>query len=109
MPRYIDAELFSKNLMMQVYLAEDEDFTKAFVRGMELVKKAEEETPTADVQEVKHGRWLFGRFGCGWCSECGECGLDTSELDAAGNYCPNCGAKMDLEPEERKKFDEQIH
>ena len=52
MARYIDAELFDKKLAMEVYLADDEDFTKAFVRGMELVKKAENETPTADVQEV---------------------------------------------------------
>lgn len=96
MSRYIDAELFSKNLMMQVYLADDEDFTKAFVKGMELVKKAEEETPTADVQEVKHGRWLFGRFGSGWCSECHHCGFVCGEDDVP-NYCPNCGAKMDLE------------
>ena len=52
MARYIDAELFDKKLAMEVYFADDEDFTKAFVRGMELVKKAENETPTADVQEV---------------------------------------------------------
>lgn len=31
MSRYIDAELFCKNLMMQVYFAGDEDFAKAFV------------------------------------------------------------------------------
>ena len=52
MARYIDAELFAKNLAMEVYFADDEDFTKAFVRGIELVKKAETETPTADVVEV---------------------------------------------------------
>ena len=52
MARYIDAELFDKKLAMEVYLADDEDFTKAFVRGMELVKRVENETPTADVQEV---------------------------------------------------------
>lgn len=32
MARYIDAELFDKKLAMEVYLADDEDFTKAFVR-----------------------------------------------------------------------------
>ena len=49
MARYIDAEDFAKRLAIYVYMAEDEDFTKAFVKGMELVKKAENETPTADV------------------------------------------------------------
>ena len=92
MSRYIDAELFSKNLMMQVYLADDEDFTKAFVKGMELVKKAEEETPTADVREVRHGSWKLDRFGNAWCSVCHHCGSNDAEVS---DYCPNCGAKMD--------------
>ena len=39
MARYIDAEQFAKNLSMLVYMAEDEDFTQAFVKGMQLVKE----------------------------------------------------------------------
>lgn len=93
MSRYIDAELFSKNLMIQVYLADDEDFTKAFVKGMELVKKAEEETPTADVQEVRHGKWEEIRDARGqlegWIhAECGR------EVKSKESYCPHCGANM---------------
>lgn len=112
MPRYIDAELFSKNLMIQVYLADDEEFTKAFVKGMELVKKAEEETPTADVQEVKHAKNLcedypwaqenYCRLGDNnflalfECSLCRWCDDDTTTgSTSVYNYCPNCGAKMD--------------
>jgi hypothetical protein len=92
MPRYIDAELFSKNLMMQVYLADDEDFTKAFVKGMELVKKAEEETPTADVQEVRRGKWIIDEDGVVICSECGE---EHMWDDFRPTYCDMCGAKME--------------
>ena len=96
MPRYIDAELFSKNLMMQVYLADDEDFTKAFVKGMELVKKAEEETPTADVQEMKHAKNLCEDYPSLFeCSLCRWCDDDTTTgSTSVYNYCPNCGAKM---------------
>lgn len=101
MPRYIDAELFSKNLTMQVYLADDEDFTTAFVKGMELVKKAEEETPTADVQEVKHGKWTihhegtYKRAKC-YCSVCGKSnGIGGIISNQKKPYCPNCGAKME--------------
>lgn len=108
MPRYIDADLIEYKAIYVPMLDGVLVRTKQ-LNGFYAIKKDIEAIPTADVQEVRHGRWLFGRFGCRWCSECGECGLDTSELDAAGNYCPNCGAKMDLEPEERKKFDEQIH
>lgn len=96
MPRYIDAEIFDKNLMIEVYLADDEDFTKAFVRGMELVKKAEKETPTADVQEVRHGRWAH-LGGDEWCCTC--CGFVITTEGAweepAEKYCSYCGAKMD--------------
>ena len=54
-----------------------------------------EDCPTADVQEVKHGRWEDNYVGDSieglYCTECGEiCGC---EFD----YCPNCGAKMDEE------------
>ena len=51
--------------------------------------------PTADVAEVRHGRWFF-KYPNGWaCSRCGEWGL---MIDNRGicksSYCPNCGALM---------------
>lgn len=101
MPRYIDAELFSKNLTMQVYLADDEDFTTAFVKGMELVKKAEEETPTADVEEVNHGKWIYRghheMLGHAFeCSVCERWMFANSIKNVVGEYpyC-HCGAKIE--------------
>ena len=53
--------------------------------------------PAADVAPVRHGRWFptakWWQGGSGWkrCSECGILHLGKS------NFCPNCGAKMDLE------------
>lgn len=51
-------------------------------------------TPTADVVEVRHGRWLFhdtdeNDMTIVKCSECGR------KRYFGANYCPNCGAKMD--------------
>lgn len=101
MPRYIDAELFSKNLMMQVYLADDEDFTTAFVKGMELVKKAEEETPTADVEEVRHGKWIYKGHHeiMGYVFQCSVCerwmvAISIKNVIGKYPYC-HCGAKME--------------
>lgn len=62
----------------------------------------------ADVEPVRHGRWIQSTEECGWaeleCAECSECGEDYV-LDEWGyedftkfmNYCPNCGAKMGKE------------
>ena len=58
--------------------------------------------PTADVAEVKHGKWED--YGSGVC--CSECGISLFHQDTNNNggiepsgfiYCPNCGANMDLE------------
>ena len=56
------------------------------------------EAPTVDAVEVRHGRWENGN------PICPVCGGDKfKDLDAdiwsdwKPDYCPNCGAKMDLE------------
>ena len=69
------------------------------------VKQSIEQTPTADVVEVRHGEWRppLGDYGSGWncggvikqilgCSCCGH-----FYQNGPYNYCPNCGAKMDGE------------
>lgn len=60
-----------------------------------------EDIPTADVQPVKHGRWVFYKPPNDWsemrlstksfyvCDICGHIVYDIS------NYCPGCGAVMD--------------
>jgi hypothetical protein len=49
--------------------------------------------PAADVAPVRHGRWeppAVGKYGV-LCSVC------RSQVDNPFVYCPNCGAKMNLE------------
>lgn len=55
--------------------------------------------PSADVAPVVHGEWL-GRHGDGgyddyYCSVCGMYEEGTRNPKLLGNYCSNCGAKMD--------------
>ena len=61
--------------------------------------------PAADVAEVKHGKWIgkqldnFRKYEV-TCSNCGWIGIenyDSYNEPSDFNYCPNCGAKMDLE------------
>ena len=49
--------------------------------------------PAADVQEVKHGKWLINKN----MRECSECGYFYYSNNVNTNYCCNCGAKMDKE------------
>jgi len=50
--------------------------------------------PLRDVEPVIHARWFYlnGR------PECGACGMWIQKAVMSGvfNYCPNCGAKMDI-------------
>lgn len=54
-------------------------------------RKLIEDAPAADVQPVRHGRWVYdeGEFAC---SEC-----DGVMVRNVFNYCPWCGARMDGE------------
>lgn len=65
-----------------------------------------EDMPAANVQPVKHGRWIgiyeyCEKNGCVpsgmgiyyWCSECDKAEQKTSD------FCPNCGARMDGDAE----------
>ena len=68
--------------------------------------------PAADVAEVRHGRWEFGKdlpdsFGSInknkyhlYCSECRNQAFNKTvdndpDFDMDTPYCPNCGAQMD--------------
>ena len=48
--------------------------------------------PHDDVAPVVHGRWIMHDDEFGLTCECSVCHIETM---GDGNYCPNCGAKMD--------------
>ena len=56
--------------------------------------------PTVDAAPVKHGRWLSDEedIALGMEAHCSECCC--SVVNKRYHYCPNCGAKMDLEDEQ---------
>ena len=57
--------------------------------------------PAADVAQVVHGRWVWDstndRYACSRCNKepSGDC--NGGCVCHLSDYCPNCGAKMDLE------------
>lgn len=93
MPRYINANLLKA------------EFTGNFTEdyGVPLIKCIIDNAPTADVEEVRHGKWTichegtYKRAKC-YCSVCGKSnGIGGIISNQKKQYCPNCGAKMDLE------------
>ena len=59
-----------------------------------------EYTPAADVAPVVHGRWNPTQTPfMNECEDCSICGYRTV-WGVNYKFCPNCGAKMDLEEEE---------
>ena len=106
MGKYIDVDVFIKSfrealpgLKAQV----DPDLTPkayAYLRGGEAIIEDLTKFPTADVVEVRHGKWVhseiedddWGRIFHEW--TCSVCGYSVAHNPTGENYCPNCGAKM---------------
>ena len=55
--------------------------------------------PAADVEPVRRGRWGKKQGGFWEFAACSLCGEKTPTVGIIPNFCPNCGAKMELEDE----------
>lgn len=93
MPRYIDADIL-KDLYQPI---DGKDYNV----NMAIIRANIDDIPTADVQEVKHGKWIPSIDKDGIYEEvCSECGyIEKYNIDPNNdnhpNYCPHCDAKMD--------------
>lgn len=99
MARYIDAD----KLINKYEQAIDDDWNKrvapsSWSEAYDCVIADIDDCPTADVQEVKHGKWLYENYECSLCGESLRSIMDSDSYfsgDFNGcNYCPNCGAKL---------------
>lgn len=127
MAEYIEREAISEEIRKYYYKNPPNfSYGEGFDRGLDRAQRAILDAPAADVAPVRHGRWILQanneRTNYRWnvTAECSECCDEKKEIwagffhnvpdwlarDAAlesaksvklSNYCPNCGAKMDLE------------
>lgn len=58
-----------------------------------------EAIPAAEVRAVRRGRWVNKKGGFFEFAACSLCGEVAPTAGITPNYCPSCGAKMDLEDE----------
>ena len=103
MARYIDVDKFLKSMITKFKCVPLLGVSK-YINGEECFEGEHlnsliNETPTADVQEVRHGRWISNDLGgYKWAYYCSECGwVDGYPFNDRHKYCPHCGAKMDGE------------
>lgn len=90
--RLIDADALTEDVI--------NSFLKSDWRREEFIKHVQF-APTIDAVPVVHGRWERGVCNCCHfdlrCLTDGENDLEQWVWDEGFDYCPNCGAKMDLE------------
>ena len=89
--RYDDA-------FIQMYARLNKEYWDGVCGGVNWGRNTIAGAPTVDAVEVVHGRWnrVEAALGGGIKTHrfaCSECGFLKNTL--IGNYCPNCGARMD--------------
>lgn len=91
------------DIAMQYCPDDDGSCSKADVDPREMLDEIEA-LPSADVQPVKHGRWIID-YAEGtkiYHAHCSECNKEPDRniggdyyIDKLSDFCPNCGARMD--------------
>lgn len=95
-------ERFQKRL---IWLEKDvhDEYSKGLFHGCETDMGLIDEIPAADVEEVKHGRWMDAESddGCTvW--HCSVCSYPVKTIGGYPIYrlCPMCGARINKEAEQ---------
>ena len=93
MSRYSKSDYINREMAADSIVIECDGVT------LEQARQALKDCPSADVEPVRHGRWIkISPAGIYECSECGQIVI-TKDIDAY-KRCHNCGARMDEEEQE---------
>lgn len=110
---YVEREVISEGIRKYYYKnPPNSSYQEGFDHGLDKAQRVILDAPVADVVEVRHGRWEFGKdlpdsFGSIsknkyhlYCSECRNQAFNKStdndcDFDMDTPFCPWCGAKMD--------------
>lgn len=102
MIEYIDREALLQDIEDSVCFTAKTGTISPEMRGANKVIDRINCAPAADVEPVRHGRWVMtlyattskrGRIISNRKFACSECGYSNGRKQ--NNYCPNCWAKMD--------------
>ena len=74
------------------------DWYEYYIKSLIDVEDKVKQIPSADVVEVKHGKWIleYEPNGKPYCFHCSVCDGDFHYIDITTAYpfCPHCGAEM---------------
>lgn len=92
--RLIDADVLDKRLEETRNDYQVDRYFDNYVYGLDDAWKLVKEAPIIEAEPVRNGKWIaqdetYTRY---FCSECKSRNHQGHE-----KFCPNCGAKMDLE------------
>ena len=93
MTGYVDRRLLKEDIG-RLIIRSIHECNDQCVIGLTFAYYTVSNAPSADVQEVKHGKWKFNKDGSAVCSECGRTQHNCWDLDNWDNFCHFCGADM---------------
>ena len=97
MTRYIDADKVIEPFEKAI-AEHGEDYLRDWSTGYEGLKVILEQTPTEDVEDIVHSKWIRINVNGMYKIKCENCDYTEPEYIACiRNYCPCCGAKMEKE------------
>ena len=105
MAEYIDREAFLKDAEIRYCMpckgaGKDYNGLRCRACWVDDMMGDVDDAPAADVAPVVHGRWVEKeKYTFGIMYDCSLCENRILDNGHPWNYCPNCGAKMDLEEE----------
>ena len=95
------AEYIERKDLLELYRMDDPILNENGHVPLPVIRQNIIDIPAADVAPVWHGRWILEREPDGkpYCFHCSVCDDDFHYIGitVAYDYCPYCGAKMDLE------------
>ena len=94
------AEYIEREDLLELYRMDDPVLNKNGHVPLPVIRQNIMDIPAADVAPVRHGRWVEKeKYTFGIMYDCSLCENRILDNGHPWNYCPNCGAKMDLEEE----------
>lgn len=95
MAEYIEREALLNDLEKSIVVSCKTENIPQVQRALSKIINCIKDQPTADVAEVRYGKWIEDRNQY----TCSECGYYYFANNVKDNFCARCGAKMDKERE----------